>query len=1362
MDSKLSRLCDGLLEAGWLAAVISVPLFFNIHSERVFEPDKLTLLRSIAVFMALVWFVKFVDQKGWQKANRLGWRHEQSIWRQPFVLPIVGLVLVYLASTIFSVTPRVSWAGSYQRLQGTYTTLSYVIIGGAAATTIRSRAQIGRIVTAIIITSIPVAFYGLIQHVGRDPLPWGGDVVNRVAGHMGNAIFIAAYLIMVVPLTLGRIIDAFTNILADEDLSYADVVRSSIYIFIFAIQLLTIYWSGSRGPLIALATGLFSFTLVLLVSLRDASGERGALRLKDVALAVTLLIPSIIALLFGNALLQTVSSLASFMLYIGVILLSVLVVFLLVALRKGWRWLWLSWLLLTAFVAGWLLLFNIPAQRMIPLRQVPVIGSVLETQLAWKELPVVGSYGRMLDPSQTGGREKSNRVRVLIWEGVIDLISPHEALTFADDSSDKFNLLRPLIGYGPESMYVAYNRFYPPELATVEARNASPDRSHNETFDALVITGLAGFLIWQALYVSAFYYGFRFLGVVGSRRERNLLIGAWLGGGLLGGIVSLTLLDPIYFGVGVPMGTIIGLVGYLFYYALFSKREVSGGEENDDGRLPFHVDRLLMNGLLAAVLAHYVEIHFGIAISSTRMYFFIFVALMFLIGIKLPGEKELERTEVSLKRKRRKGWKKRSDLGSGRWGPILMWSFMLALIVGILGFEFTNYVVAQGETVASGSDLTAGEIFNQSMFVNAQQGFVDSSAIFLMIVLTWALGCLIVLSEMLKQKELSFALQGSSSLLPWRRYLAAAGLGVLALFGMGTVLIVGDQSTASPNSGGSVALLGTVVLVWAAVSLLHDRHSNRLVPAGIAGAGLLLILGIIFTQSWSLLDLMMAWLAAICMAALLVWSVLRSPTDGSIGRFTALIVAASGLMLALPILVAGGWLFGSVMAVIFAVVIYLLWEESWRTLLLSALILGALSWIIGIAFSYLHAVNLREALLYLIFYQGIEPISSLFSLFFRPTEMIENVTQLRVLEATQSMRFLSGFYIFLFVMLLLSGIALASRAMSHIRSYGSSAGYVTFVVAAILGIIVVNQTNLRVVQADMVYKRGKPFDDQALRQNDPLNWDVAIAIYEEALDLTPLEDFYYLFLGRAFLERSATTDNKEEQTALYKLAEEGLLQAQSINPLNTDHTANLARLNTRWYAADPESTSGAIRLEAAEKYYQDALELSPNNSIIHNEYARLTLELKKNCDETLALYEESLAIDPFYATTYFAMTDALVACAAAQSDETAQNELYTSAAQSLADGLSREPGNARAWLQSGQILQKIGENEAALSSYEKVRETDHANTIPTWNIDFAEAAIYRDMGELAMARSIAEQARQTAPPEVADQIEAFIASLGEE
>jgi tetratricopeptide (TPR) repeat protein len=227
------------------------------------------------------------------------------------------------------------------------------------------------------------------------------------------------------------------------------------------------------------------------------------------------------------------------------------------------------------------------------------------------------------------------------------------------------------------------------------------------------------------------------------------------------------------------------------------------------------------------------------------------------------------------------------------------------------------------------------------------------------------------------------------------------------------------------------------------------------------------------------------------------------------------------------------------------------------------------------------------------------------------------------------------------------------------------------------------------------------------------------------------------------------------------MAEEGLLQAQTINPLNTDHTANLARLYTRWYAADPDSGQSASRLEAADGYYHDALDLSPQNSIIRNEYARLAFELKKNCDQTLALYEESLTVDPYYSITYFALTDALVACAAAQTDEAMQNELYTLAAQSLAEGLLREPENARAWLQSGQILKQIGDYEAALASIERARDADLANTIPSWNIDFSEAMIYQEMGEVALARAMAEQARRFAPSEVADQIEAFIVELGE-
>ena len=267
MDTKLSRLCDGLLEAGWLVAVISIPLFFNIHSERVFEPDKLTLMRSIALFMALVVLVRFIERRGWQDLHIVSWRDEISIWRKPFVLPVAVLILVYFISTVFSITPRISWAGSYQRLQGTYSTLSYVVILVAVTTTIRSRIQIGRIVTAVIVTSIPISFYGLLQHFGLDPLPWGGDVEARVAGHMGNAIFVAAYLVMAVPLTLGRIIDAFTNILSDEQLSFADVLRSAQHILHAMFSLPRV------RPRLWMDTSYFGTWRAYLVILRSRAGR---------------------------------------------------------------------------------------------------------------------------------------------------------------------------------------------------------------------------------------------------------------------------------------------------------------------------------------------------------------------------------------------------------------------------------------------------------------------------------------------------------------------------------------------------------------------------------------------------------------------------------------------------------------------------------------------------------------------------------------------------------------------------------------------------------------------------------------------------------------------------------------------------------------------------------------------------------------------------------------------------------------------------------------------------------------------------------------------------------------------------------
>lgn len=1315
MDSKLSRLCAGLLEAAWLVAVIVTPLFFNIHSDRVFEPDKIALLRSIAVLMAAVWLVRFIDQRGWQRIKTLRWNGRRAFWRKPLVLPVLVLVAIYLISTIFSITPRVSLLGSYQRLQGTYSTLAYVVIFAIMAADLRSRSQIRRVGTAVIIASISVSFYGLLQHFGLDPLPWGGDVQIRVASSMGNSIFVAAFLIMVVPLTLARILDAFTNILSDENLSFSDVIRSSIYIFILVIQIITIYWSGSRGPLIGLAVALFAFTLILLVSLRNVSSERGSFSWRDTGLALLLVLPPVVALLMSDFVVQRFSPTAAFALFIGMVLFSVLLVFILLAMRRGWRWLWLSWIVLTVFMAVWLLFFNVPPERLQTMSTMPVIGGVADTQIAWKELPTIGSYGRMLDPTQTVGRQKSNRVRVLIWEGVVELISPHQPLEFPDGRTDTFNFLRPLIGYGPESMYVAYNRYYPAELATVEARNASPDRSHNETFDALVITGWIGFLAWQALYVSVVYFGFRYLGVVGSKRDRNLLIGAWVGGAVLGALLSFTLFDPVYLGVAVPTGTIVGLVVYLIYYALIAdgKQQSKGGTDQSD--LPFQADRLLMLALLAAVLAHYVEVHFGIAIAATRLYFFAFVAMMFVISYKLPQQESPAAVpaapqKASSPTRRKRGKRKTvaprktatKTQGNGE-GVLWLWTMLLAVVVGTIGFSFITYSLPPDQTFESGADLTAGAIFYQSLFLNAKEGFSESPFIFVMLILAWVLGVLIILSEMAKHGELAVPESVYQELKSPRIYIAVGALAALALISFGWRFVAAPAVNSTMLLGRSLATLWGIVCLATAVYLLINK-----------------------TQ----------------------------------GRVTAVAVAGAGLVLTFPILIGGGTFYGLINLVLCGLVMYLLGEKSWRSFLMPPLLMALFSLIIGLTYTYFQAVLLRESLLYLIFVQGIGPISTFYSLFFRATEQM-SIEEIRVADAMQAARFLSTYFWFVFSMLIVGGLGLIWSSLRRYKTNGTAVAWISFAVIGLLSILLIGQSNLLPIQADMVYKRGKPFDDQAFRQQDPAMWDVAIAIYEQALDMVPLEDFYYLFLGRAYLERAGLATEVDNQSVLLEEAETRLLDAQAINPLNTDHTANLARLNTRAILTAPDDSARTQRLNNAEEYYQAALALSPQNSIIRNEYARLLYDLKGDCDAAIDQFTESLQIDPFFSISYFSLADVLVDCAARTDDPDLQRDYYETAVSVLDAGLEREPENARAWLQLGQINQAIEAYEAALQAFDAARLNNTAGQLPLWNIDFLEALVHEQMGNPEMARALAEQALATAPPDAGPQIEAFLAQIGE-
>jgi len=750
MNTKLSIFCGRVIEAGWLAAAVSVPIFFNIYTARTFEPDKITLLRSIVSLMALAWIIMVVEQGASNTADKplsLGDRL-RGLFKIPLFLPTYLLVMIYIISTIFSISPNVSLWGSYQRLEGTYSALSYIVVFAMIAGNLRTREQIDRLVTTIIVTSIPVALYGIVQRYGLDPLPWAGDVTGRVAAHMGNAIFVASYLIMIIPLTLVRLVGAMTAIIQEEETSWGHTILAAVYIFALAIQFLTILFSKSRGPQLGVLGGIFVMGLLLILILRQLHADSTRLSIKELLFGIGF--AGLLALAGGlgggvgyflgrgleSALLASGYQIDNAPLLgaaLGGLLGFLGLYVVMAATERGWRWLWASWVVIAIVAIGFVLALNVSNPSLdpylTPLRETPYLGRLSEI---------------------TATESGTGKVRVLIWDAAMKLIAPHGPLGIEGDNLakvDRFNILRPLIGYGPESMFNAFAYVYPPELAHVEVRGSSADRSHNETMDSLVITGVLGFLAFYFVMVSLFYYILNWLGWTPDKAAKQRLIGLLILGGIIGAIIPY-LADSrfTFMPLGLPFGLITGAIIYLVLQGVFQGTKT-------ETKVEFPAQTLLLIGLLGAIVGHFIEVHFVFSIAATYTYFWIYagliVALARINGSETTSEQEesseqaLAQTEpviTTRRAKKRRGRRSKADRKSG------------PTTAGAVGSGFGFLKRESWEIWVASQGLAMAFILMISTFNFITPQFVysldneKSRVFFWMLIITWHVGMAITLA----------------------------------------------------------------------------------------------------------------------------------------------------------------------------------------------------------------------------------------------------------------------------------------------------------------------------------------------------------------------------------------------------------------------------------------------------------------------------------------------------------------------------------------------------------------------------------------------------------------------------------------
>jgi tetratricopeptide (TPR) repeat protein len=361
-------------------------------------------------------------------------------------------------------------------------------------------------------------------------------------------------------------------------------------------------------------------------------------------------------------------------------------------------------------------------------------------------------------------------------------------------------------------------------------------------------------------------------------------------------------------------------------------------------------------------------------------------------------------------------------------------------------------------------------------------------------------------------------------------------------------------------------------------------------------------------------------------------------------------------------------------------------------------------------------------------------------------------------QVQRSEGILTLYYGYLFV--LLFGMALIlpvewpiTVARRKVLSVGAA------IAAMIAAFLLASVTNLRVIQADIAFKTADLFANAQ-------NWQPAIAVYQRARELAPNEDYYYLFLGRAYLEQAKKLDDVEARERFINQAAQDLREAQSINPLNTDHTANLARLYSLWSTLAADQQRRNELASASEDYFTNALMLSPNNARLWDEWATLYLNLLKLPEEAFARLSRALELDPYFDWTYGLLGDYYASYHIDDPDLSNDERLaalekaaeYYAQAIDLA-GSANTQQQLSYYLALAGVQTQLGRYEQAIGTYEQALPLA-GNQPNLWQLMETLARLYVQVGDQQSALAYATQALDSAPDDQKERLSSLVIQLG--
>ena len=136
------------IETVWLTIIFLIPLFFNPASHQAFYLNKALLFHFLLIVLLATVLAEWI--RGGTNFRAWKWQH---IVHSPLRISILAFGIIFIVATALSITPKMSFWGSYVRYIGLFTVLCWIMFFLILAHYLRNRAQIVRIIYTLLASS---------------------------------------------------------------------------------------------------------------------------------------------------------------------------------------------------------------------------------------------------------------------------------------------------------------------------------------------------------------------------------------------------------------------------------------------------------------------------------------------------------------------------------------------------------------------------------------------------------------------------------------------------------------------------------------------------------------------------------------------------------------------------------------------------------------------------------------------------------------------------------------------------------------------------------------------------------------------------------------------------------------------------------------------------------------------------------------------------------------------------------------------------------------------------------------------------------------------------------------------------------